>query len=213
MFTGLIEAVCVVKSLSRTADSMQISIELGQIATGCKIGDSIAVNGVCLTIERRAGSVATFDVSSETLSKSALAGLQVASKVNIELAMSADARFGGHFVQGHIDGTATIKTIQRSDRFAEITFSAAPELMNSIVLKGSIAVDGISLTIARCDKNSFGVAVIPQTLEKTTLNSAKPGDVVNIETDIIVKAVKKYLQQILPQEQGLTAEKLIELGF
>lgn len=213
MFTGLIEAVCRVCSLGRQGGAMQLGIDLGGLAVGCKIGDSIAVNGVCLTIAKLAGNTAIFDVSPETLAKTTLTKLQNASQVNIERALAPDSRFGGHFVLGHIDGTATVKSINRQGQFVDITFTASQELLDLFVPKGSVAVDGISLTIARCDKTSFSVAVIPQTLEKTTLGRTKPGSAVNIEADIIVKTVKKHLERILPQQQGLTAEKLREMGF
>jgi riboflavin synthase len=213
MFTGLIETVCTVSSVNRHAGAVQVSIDLNELARDCKIGDSIAISGVCLTISRLAGSMATFDISPETLSKSTLAGLKTGSQVNIERAMGPSERFGGHFVLGHIDGTAKIKSIDRHGQFADIRFAADQELLDAMVPKGSVAVDGISLTIAGLDKTGFSVAVIPQTLEKTTLSRVKSGDSVNIETDIIVKTVKRQLEQILPLRQHLTAEKLREMGF
>ncbi len=213
MFTGLVETVCTISSVSRQAGAVQVNIDLGELAQDCKIGDSIAINGVCLTISRLAGTIASFDISPETLSKSTLAGLKVGSHVNIERAMGLSERFGGHFVLGHVDGVAKIKSIDRHGQFADIKFAADRELLDAMVPKGSVAVDGISLTIAGLDKTGFSVAVIPQTLEKTTLSRAKSGDMVNIENDIIVKTVKKQLEQILPQRHGLTAEKLREMGF
>jgi len=154
-----------------------------------------------------------FDVSGETLTKSTLGRLKPASPVNAERAMKATDRFGGHFVAGHIDGTATIKAIEKAGQFANIKFTADPELLNQMVVKGSVAVDGISLTIADMDQNGFSAAIIPKTLEKTTLGTAKIGDMVNIETDIIVKTIKKQLEKILPQKQKLTVERLKQLGF
>ncbi len=213
MFTGLIEAVCTVKSVRRSGRAMLLNIDLGSLADECKIGDSIAVNGVCLTITKFEGGAAAFDVSAETLTKSTLDKLSPSSEVNVERAVKATDRFGGHFVQGHIDGTATVKAIDKQGQFAEMKFTAEPELLDSMVVKGSVAVDGISLTIAGIEKNSFSVALIPQTLNKTTLGTVKIGDIVNIETDIIVKTVKKQLEKILPQTQPLTAEKLKGLGF
>jgi riboflavin synthase len=213
MFTGLVETVCTVKSVRQTADAMQITIDLGFLADEAKIGDSIAVNGVCLTIARLESGLATFDVSSETLEKSTLSKLMPSSQVNIERALMSSDRLGGHFVLGHIDGTATIKTIHRHGQFADIEFIAASELLDQMVVKGSVAVDGISLTIADMNESGFSVAVIPETLKKTTLGKAKVADVVNIETDIIAKIIKKQLEKILPQKQKLTVEKLKELGF
>jgi len=213
MFTGLIEAVCTAKSVRQSENTMLLSIDLGELADDGRIGDSIAINGVCLTIARLEGKIATFDLSAETLAKSTLSKLKPSSQVNIERAIKAGDRFGGHFVQGHIDGTATIKAIDKRGQFADMKFAAKTNLLDQMVAKGSVAVDGISLTIARMDQNSFSVAIIPETLKKTTLGKAKIGDEVNIETDIILKAIKKQLEKILPQKQSLTAEKLKELGF
>jgi len=213
MFTGLIEAVCTVKSVRRSENTMLLSIDLGGLAEDSKIGDSIAINGGCLTIAKLEGDVATFDLSGETLAKSTLGKLKPSSQVNVERAMKATDRFGGHIVQGHIDGTATIKAIDKHGQFADMKFAIPAELLDQMVVKGSVAVDGISLTIASMDRNSFSVSIIPETLKKTTLSGAKIGDEVNIETDIIVKTIKKQLEKILPQKQPLTAEKLKELGF
>jgi riboflavin synthase len=213
MFTGLIEAICVVKSARPNAGGVSLTVDLGNLAEQCKIGDSIAINGACLTIAELTGSLATFELSTETLARSTLGKLKPSSKVNVEQAMKPTDRFGGHFVQGHVDGTATIKAIKRQGGFADIEFAAPPELLSQMVVKGSVAVDGISLTIAGLNRSSFSVALIPQTLKRTTLGTAKAGDAVNIETDIIVKTIKSYLDKILPQKQTLTVEKLRELGF
>jgi riboflavin synthase len=192
---------------------MLLGIDLGELADDAGIGDSIAVNGACLTIAGLGGSLASFELSAETLAKSTLGELQPSSEVNIERSIKAADRFGGHFVQGHIDGTATIKTIDRHGEFADIKFTAEAELLDAMVVKGSVAVDGISLTIASMDQSSFSIAIIPETLKKTTLGKAKIGDHVNIETDIIVKTIKKQLEKILPKKQSLTAERLKQLGF
>lgn len=213
MFTGLIKAVCTVKSAYTTGGGMRLTVDLGKLADECKIGDSIAINGVCLTIAQLRGSLAEFEVSGETLTKSALGRLKSSSPVNAELAMRADDRFGGHFVLGHVDGTAKIKKIEPLGEFERITFTADAELLAQMVVKGSVAVDGISLTIANMDEGSFSVAVIPETLKKTTLGTAKTGDMVNIETDIIVKTIRIAIDKILPTKQTLTAERLKELGF
>jgi len=165
-----------------------------------------------LTISELQGSLAGFDVSGETLAKSTLGNLRPASQVNIERAMRATGRFGGHFVAGHVDGMAMVKTITSHGKFTDMRFEA-PELLELMVVKGSVAVDGISLTIADMSENSFSVALIPETLKKTTLGRAKIGDEVNIETDMIVKTIKKQLEKILPKDEGLTAEKLKTMGF
>ena len=199
---------------------MNLSVDLGPLvvsllnplAAQVKIGDSIAISGVCLTVSKLSGNIASFDVSGESLEKSTLGKLNSGAKVNIELSMGPSDRFGGHFVLGHVDGTATIKSIEKHSQFADITFKASSELLNQMVIKGSVAVDGISLTIAQIDNESFTVAIIPETLKHTTLGDAKLGDIVNIETDIIVKTVKTQLEKILPKK-GLTMEKLRQHGF
>lgn len=213
MFTGLIEAICPVTSARRRADMMELTVDLGILADGTKIGDSVAINGACLTVTELAGSRSSFEISAETLARSALGKLSLASTVNAERALRPTDRLGGHIVQGHVDATATVKSINRQAQFADITFAADPELLDQMVVKGSVAVDGISLTIARMDQTWFSVAVVPQTLEKTTLGQAKVADVVNIEIDVITKIVRKQLEKILPQPQNLTVDKLKELGF
>lgn len=215
MFTGLVETMCSVRSVSRQGGTSgsSITVDLGQIANECNLGDSIAINGACLTITRLEDSQASFDVSAETLEKSTLGRLTSSSMVNIERSIKPSDRFGGHFVLGHVDGTATIKAIEKQNAFSNWTFAAGPELLKGMVMKGSVAVDGISLTIANLDNTGFSVAIIPETLKRTTLNNANIGDSVNIEIDIIVKTVKKQLEEILPKKQSLTAERLRELGF
>jgi len=213
MFTGLIETICTVKSVRRSAESMVLTIDLGKLADENKTGDSIAISGACLTIAKLQGSLASFDVSAETLAKSTLGKLKPSSEVNVERSLKASDRFGGHFVLGHVDGTATVDAIDKAGKFANIKFAAKSELLDAIVVKGSVAVDGISLTIAAVDIKSFSVSIIPETLKRTTLGKAKIGDCVNIETDIIVKTIKRQLDEILPKKQGLTAEKLRQLGY
>ena len=215
MFTGLIETICSVRSISRSAGTggLSLTIDLGTIANECKPGDSIAINGACLTITRLDGSLASFDLSPETLEKSTLGSLKTSSEVNIERAIKPTDRFGGHFVLGHVDGTATIEAIERRSEYINMTFTAGPELLESMVVKGSVAVDGISLTIASLGASGFSVAIIPETLKRTTLHKANIGDSVNIEVDIIVKSVKRQLEEILPKKQPLTVERLRELGF
>ncbi|OHB60526.1 MAG: riboflavin synthase subunit alpha [Planctomycetes bacterium RBG_13_46_10] len=222
MFTGLIEAICTVKSNRQTNSGALLTVDLGELDGDCKIGstgslqvgDSIAINGVCLTIAYLAPQfIAGFDISTETLAKTTLGKIKTGSPVNVERALKATDRFGGHFVQGHIDGTAIIKAIKRASQFADIEFSAEPELLEQMIVKSSVSVDGISLTIASMNDHSFSVALIPETLKRTTLGTAKVGDVVNIETDIIVKTVKKHIDKIMPQKQPLTVERLKQLGF
>ncbi len=213
MFTGLVEAVCTVKSVVRTADSLRLEVNLASLATDVKIGDSIAIDGACLTTVSLRDNAAAFDVSNETLAKSTLGSLKTASAVNVERAMKAGDRFGGHFVQGHIDGKAKIEKIEKKGNFRDITFSAPAELLEQMVTKGSITIDGISLTIAQMNQKIFKVAIIPQTWKKTTLNKKSTSDQVNIEIDIIVKTIKKQIQHLAGPKQELTIEKLKEMGF
>jgi riboflavin synthase len=213
MFTGLIEAICTVKSVRQSASGLQLTIDLGGLANETGIGDSIAIDGACLTVTKIAGKLATFDVSPETLEKSNLGRLKPSLLVNAERAMQTGDRFGGHFVQGHVDGIVTIKSIERKGDSGNIRFSAPPELLNQMVLKGSVAINGISLTIAALDNTGFAVVIIPQTWEKTTLSKTKIGDIVNIEIDIIVKTIKKQLENLLSQDKTLTIDKLKQMGF
>lgn len=219
MFTGLIESVCPVKNIRSGRDGKVVSVDLQHTADGTAVGDSIAVNGVCLTVSRITGTKADFDVSGETLENTTIGELQAGQMVNIERAVSPGGRFGGHFVQGHIDSTAEITGIQNRGEFWNVTFQPEPELAGDIIKKGSIAVDGISLTVADLDEKSFTVAIIPETWNKTNLQFARTGAKVNIETDIIVKAVRKQLENILSDDknkksgENLTIEKLKNLGF
>ena len=213
MFTGIVETVGTVRTIRQSGSQMRLAIDLNALAEGTQLGDSIAVNGVCLTVCKLTGTVADFDVSSETVTKSSLKNLKSGSPVNLERAMSANGRFGGHVVQGHIDGTGRIASIQKQADFAVFRFEAPAELLDQMVPKGSVAVDGISLTVASLDNTGFEVALIPTTLKETTWHKAAAGDVVNIETDILIKVVKKQLEKILPTGDGLTIDKLKEYGF
>ncbi len=214
MFTGIVETIGSIKAVRGGAGQMVLSIDLGNIAEGIKVGQSIAVNGVCLTVSRLAGGhPAEFDVSSQTLAVSAMDKIRTGAKVNLERAVSAQGRFGGHIVLGHVDGVATVRSIETRGDFAEMTFASAADLLDDMVPKGSVCVDGVSLTIAAMNKDSFSLSVIPTTLKETTLGQAKVGDVVNIETDIITRTVKKQLAKMLPSQESLTVDRLKELGF
>jgi riboflavin synthase len=210
MFTGLIESVCKVSSAIGQKDSLILRINLGQAV---KIGESIAVNGVCLTVSGIKGNTAQFDVSGETLSKTTLKSLKIGSSVNIERAMTAGERFGGHFVQGHIDAIGKVKKIEKKGDFWLFTFETPKEIMDYIIPRGSIAIDGVSLTMADIKNHSFTVSIIPVTFENTIFKNYKVGDSVNIETDILCRIVKKQLENILPNKSNLTIDKLKEMGF
>jgi len=213
MFTGIIEKVCTTTNIRRNASSMEVSIDLGNLGEDVKLGDSVAINGTCLTAVKIQNQIVSFELSAETITKSSLANIKPSQKVNAERAMKLSDRLGGHIVQGHIDGIATIKSISDKGNFKDITFSADKELLAQMVTKGSVAIDGVSLTIAQMDSTSFKVAVIPQTLQETILGSAKVGDKVNIETDIIGKMVKKHVENLMPSNGIFTENKLKELGY
>jgi len=214
MFTGIIETIGLVRTVRGGSGDMVLSVDLGEVGGGVKVGESIAVNGVCLTVSRlSSGRLAEFDVSGETLAVSSMGRIRAGSKVNLERAVSADGRFGGHIVLGHVDGVARVKSVERRGDFAEMTFATASDLLDEMVVKGSVCVEGVSLTVGRMDENGFSVSVIPTTLKETTLGRIKVGEVVNIETDIISKTVKKQLAKMLGSQETLTVERLKELGF
>ena len=213
MFTGIIETVGIIKQVQPSGNQMRLSIDLNQIADGTRLGDSIAVNGVCLTVSRLNGTTSEFDVSTETIEKTTLTKLKNGSSVNLERAMSAQGRFGGHIVQGHVDGLGKIAAVQKQADYAQFRFEGPKELLAQVVLKGSIAVDGVSVTVAKLDAAGFEVAVIPTTLKETTWHQSKVGDAVNIETDILVKITQRQIAAMLPDSQGLTIDKLREHGF
>ena len=193
MFTGIIEEIGSVKRVSVGGKSGSIEIAAKKVLDGTKVGDSIAVNGVCLTVTSLGSSSFTADVMAETLRRSSLGSLSLGNGVNLERAMAADGRFGGHLVSGHIDGTGTISKMQKEENAVWVHIQANSEILNLIVEKGSIAIDGISLTVAGVSDSEFSVSVIPHTAKETTLLSKKAGDTVNLENDIIGKYVQKLL--------------------
>jgi len=216
MFTGIIEAKGFVKAFrGASVSGAVLTVELGTLAEGVKLGDSIAVNGTCLTVSKLVGGGggAEFDVSPQSLKTTTTGNLKPANLVNLERAMPADGRFGGHIVQGHVDGTGKVVAITKQGDFTKIKFNVTADLIDNMVPKCSVAVDGISLTAADVGKDGFEVAVIPTTLDETTLGQVKVGDTVNIETDMIAKVVKKQLEKILPATEGLTVDKLKGMGF
>ena len=193
MFTGIIEEKGKVKSINHGAKSAVLSIKASKIMSDVKIGDSIAVNGVCLTATTVSPDGFTADVMAETLRRSSLGSLKAGSEVNLERAMAAGGRFGGHIVSGHIDGTGTIKEFKREDNAIWVTIACDKKLIRYIIEKGSITIDGISLTVAVVTDSYFKVSIIPHTSSETTLTSKKVGDIVNLENDIIGKYVEKLL--------------------
>ena len=219
MFTGLVEEVGTLQGLQTGAKTCILTIGCRKVLEGTEIGDSIMTNGVCLTVTSLGGTYFTADVMNETLSRSDLGDLRPGSPVNLERAMPADGRFGGHIVSGHIDGTGTILSIREDANAVWFTVGADRTLLDYVVEKGSIAMDGISLTVAAVTDQNFSVSLIPHTRAVTNLASKKVGDPLNLETDIIGKYVEKFvsLRQDRAAEpeksSGLTMEFLQQNGF
>lgn len=223
MFTGIVEEKGCIRGIRPGAKSCILTIEGRIIFSDLKVGDSVAVNGVCLTATSINGHLFTADVMRETLERSSLGSLRNGSYVNLERAMAADGRFGGHIVSGHIDGTGTIVNIEKDDNAVWYTVQAPPALMRYIVEKGSIAIDGISLTVAKITSSTFSVSIIPHTAKETILSEKKTGDVVNLENDVISKYVEKLLAAAPEnrtvggkagehKQSGITMEWLAENG-
>ena len=213
MFTGLIEETGTVCEVCRNGNASFIRIAAEKVLEGTKVGDSIAVNGVCLTVTEHDGKIFRADVMNETLSRSSLGTLKQGSEVDLERAMSAEGRFGGHIVSGHIDGTGTVSNIKQDGIAVRYTISADEKLLRYIVEKGSVTLDGISLTVAAVTDTDFTVSMIPHTAEQTILPYKKVGDIINIETDIIGKYVEKLLRPAEPKKSGVTMEQLMKNGF
>jgi riboflavin synthase len=193
VFTGLVADLGTVAEVHSTTDGVRLAIE-SPLAHELHEGDSVAVNGVCLTAVGLCGERFGADVMHETLRRSSLAEVQPGTRVNLELPVKADDRLGGHIVQGHVDGIGAIADT-RDDGFARVvTIQADPDLLRYVVEKGSIAVDGVSLTVARVDDDSFDVSLIPETLQRTNLGEARPGAPVNLEVDILAKYVEKLVR-------------------
>ena len=216
MFTGIIEEVGKVLGIELGASYGKLRIQAKKALEGTKVGDSIAVNGVCLTVTQLAASGFTVDVMPETVSRSSLAALKPASNVNLERAMAANGRFGGHIVSGHIDGVGTIEKITRDGNAVRYQITAPFSILRGIVEKGSVAIDGISLTVVQADRERFEVSIIPHTMGETILSEKKPGSIVNLENDVIGKYVERLLcleREEKQSESTLTKEFLLRAGF
>lgn len=213
MFTGIVEECGSVKAVRKGASSAVVEISASAVLEGTRVGDSIAVNGVCLTVTSLKPGSFTADVMHETLRRSSLGQLRAGSPVNLERAMALGDRFGGHIVSGHIDGCGTVERIEADDNAVWYTVGAAPELMRYIVEKGSVTLDGISLTVAAVERTRFKVSVIPHTRAVTNLGAKTPGSPINIEADIIGKYVEKLLSPTRPASEGISLEQLAALGF
>lgn len=215
MFTGIIEEVGRVDTLSRRGTSAVLEILATRVLESTQLGDSIAVNGVCLTVRRQSSGRFQVELSQETLNRSSLGSLKGGSLVNLERPLLPTSRLGGHFVQGHVDAVGKVLAIRTEGEFAVWKFLLPDSVERYVVEKGSITVDGISLTVASLTSEAFEVALIPHTLENTNLRTRQIGDEVNLECDILAKYVESMLKQRKnrPSKSPLTEEYLKELGF
>ena len=213
MFTGIVEEVGTIKNIKRGQHSAILTIQAKTVLEETRLGDSIAVNGICLTVTRLFPDGFSADVMHETLNRSSLARLTEGSMVNLERAMAANGRFGGHIVAGHVDGVGHIANIRKDDTAVWYTVHAGPEILRYVVEKGSITIDGISLTVAAVDGDGFSVSTIPNTVAQTNLNQRCRGDSVNLETDVVGKYIEKLLHPEPPKQNTLTKEMLLRCGF
>ena len=216
MFTGIIEEIGTILSVQKGSKSARLTIQGALVFDDLKLGDSVAINGVCLTATSLSGRVFTADVMRETLSRSNLGELRAGSRVNLERAMLSGGRFGGHIVSGHIDGTGQISRMDMDDNAVWVTIEAAAEILKYITEKGSITIDGISLTVARVDEKSFAVSVIPHTGRETTLLDKAVGSTVNLENDIVGKYIERFVGLNTKKEQPaskITMDFLAKAGF
>ncbi len=193
MFTGIVEEIGTIKKVEKGAKSSKLTIEGAKIFDDLKLGDSVAVNGVCLTVTEYTKNTFTADVMNETLSRSNLGDLKNGSRVDLERAMAADGRFGGHIVSGHIDGTGRIVKTEKDDIAVWYTIAADRKIMKYIIEKGSVTIDGISLTVAKVTDTDFSVSIIPHTAKETVLGFKKTGDTVNLENDVVGKYIEHFL--------------------
>jgi riboflavin synthase len=194
MFTGIVEELGTVAAIEDQGDAIRLTIAAGQVLADAQLGDSISVNGCCLTVAERDGDTWTADVMQETLDKTSLAGVAPGDRVNLERAVTPQTRLGGHIVQGHVDGVGVVRRRTPSEHWEVVEVEMPPELGRYLVDKGSITVDGVSLTVVETRDDGFTVSLIPETLARTTLGSRQPGDRVNLEVDVLAKHVEKLLQ-------------------
>ena len=215
MFTGIVEEIGTIQGIRRGVHSSSLTIQGNMIFDDLKLGDSVAVNGVCLTVADHSKNTFTADVMHETLNRSSIGELKAGSHVNLERAMPANGRFGGHIVTGHIDGTGTITEIKKDDNAILYTVKAPDKIMKYIVEKGSIAIDGISLTVAAVTSERFSVSIIPHTSKSTILSEKSVGDTVNLENDVIGKYIEKLMgyEQDTKPKSNITKEFLTKFGY
>jgi riboflavin synthase len=215
MFTGIIEEIGTVEGLNQSGDICRLTIRAPKVLQDAVLGDSIAVNGICLTVTSMTKDTFQADVMGETIRRTSLSEVKRGGHVNLERAMQLGGRFGGHIVSGHVDGTGTILSVKKEGNAIWYQIGAAPEILRYIIEKGSITIDGISLTVAKLDASSFSVSIIPHTRKETILGEKKPGNKVNLENDLIGKYVERLLTT--PQEEtkpsGISMDLLRENGF
>jgi riboflavin synthase len=195
MFTGIVEELGTVEGVEEQQDAIRLTVRGPHVTVDAGLGDSIAVNGCCLTVAERDGETFTADVMRETLEKTSLGVLEVGHRVNLERAVTPQTRLGGHIVQGHVDGTGAILARAASEHWELVEVSLPAELAKYVVTKGSVCVDGVSLTVVEVEGDSFTVSLIPETLARTTLGLKEVGDPVNLEVDVIAKYVEKLVQR------------------
>ncbi len=196
MFTGIVEAVGRVTALEPAQGLTRLEIEADRLAQGIRVGDSVAVNGACLTVAALRGGCFLFEAVPETLARTGLGELRVGSRVNLERALRAEDRLDGHLVQGHVDGTGHVREWVRAGADVRLRVDCGPEVLDYLVEKGSVAIDGVSLTVTATSSSGFAVALIPHTLSHTTLGELEPGDRVNLEADVLGKYVRRYLDRV-----------------
>jgi riboflavin synthase len=193
MFTGIVEELGTVAAVEDQGDAIRLTVRAATVLEDAGLGDSIAVNGCCLTVADRTGDTWTADVMQETLDKTSLYGVRPGDSVNLERAVTAHTRLGGHIVQGHVDGVGTVVARTPSEHWEVVEIAMPPALARYLVDKGSITVDGVSLTVVEAREDGFTVSLIPETLARTTLGTRQPGDRVNLEVDVIAKHVERLL--------------------
>lgn len=216
MFTGIVEEVGSLKAIRNSGESAVLQISASKVLEDVKLGDSIAVNGVCLTVTNFGSDFFEADVMHETVDRSGFSKMRPGSPVNLERAMAANSRFGGHIVAGHVDGQGKIVAIEKDENAIWFTIECDKSILKYIVEKGSIAIDGISLTVAKVSDRNFAISAIPHSLANTNLSQKRLGDFVNLENDVIGKYVEKLLfhkEEEEKRESGVTQEFLIRCGF
>jgi riboflavin synthase len=202
VFTGIVETIGSVRAIGARGAVTELVVEAAPVVPGTKVGDSVAVNGTCLTVTAIAGDALHFEAIAETLERTSLGALRAGSAVNLERAMRADGRLDGHIVQGHVDGTGRVRELRREGEDVRLFVDCGADFAELLVEKGSVAIDGVSLTVVAVAPQGFDVALIPHTLAVTTLGSLAPGMPLNLEADVLGKYVKRYLERVLPAAQG-----------